>query len=70
MQLCKRLGAALAVLGMAILMTSATPAADKDKIPWDKTLNGHEMWMTSLDEALAASSKEGKHVLIDLYSLG
>jgi len=56
----------------SVLLFSAAPvlAADKEEPTWFKTFKGHEMWLTSLDDGLAASSKEDKPMLIDLFSPG
>jgi hypothetical protein len=61
----------MCVLTGALLLT-ATPvfAADEVEPIWYKTFNGHEMWMTSLDDGLAASTKDGKPMLIDFFSPG
>ena len=59
------------VLTVALLLSAAPSfAAEEDASTWYKTFNGHEMWKTSLEEGLAASTKEGKPMLIDLFSPG
>jgi hypothetical protein len=54
------------------LVLSAAPifAADEVEPTWHKTFNGHEMWKTSLEDGLTASTNEGKPMLIDLFSPG
>jgi Ni/Co efflux regulator RcnB len=51
----------------ASVALSATAAEDETPT-WHKTFNGHKMWMTSLDEAMAASTKDSKPMLIDVFS--
>ena len=66
-----KLTAAVAALIAAVaLLSSPLRAAQDDEVRWDKTFKGHEMWLTSLDEALEVSSEENRPLIIDLYSPG
>jgi len=57
------------VLALILLLATAVAvAADEGEPTWYETFDGHEMWMTSLDDALAAASKADKPLLIDLFS--
>ena len=61
--------AGLAVAGVLLVSAAAALADDKAKdVDWEHQFNGHEMWVTSLDEAIAKSTKEKKPLLIDFYS--
>lgn len=69
----KRLHTALFVFVLAsALLALAAPslAADEGEAKWYETFNGHEMWTTSLDDGMALANKEGKPMLIDLFSPG
>jgi len=52
------------------LIAAPSFAADVEEAKWYETFNGHEMWTTSLDDGMARSTKEGKPMLIDLFSPG
>jgi len=53
------------------LIAAPTFAADDEgEAKWYETFNGHEMWTMSLDDGMARSAKEGKPMLIDLFSPG
>lgn len=56
--------------GAVLLLAAPVFAADEDAPPWYETFKGHEMWTMSLDDGLARSNKEGKPMLIDLFSPG
>ena len=56
--------------GVLLLLAAPVFAADEEEPTWHKTFKGHEMWMTSLDDALAASEKDGKPMLVDVFSPG
>lgn len=59
------------ILAIALCFVAASSfAADEEEAKWYETYNGHEMWTTSLDDGLARSAKEGKPMLIDLFSPG
>ena len=62
--------AALA-LGIVVLGASVSRAdeAKKDEPRWDHTFNGHELWSTNVEEAIALGAKEGRPVLVDIYKL-
>ena len=63
------LGAALFVgVALAAIAASAADTGKKKDDDWENKFGGHEMWMKSLDEALARSQKESKPLLIDFYS--
>jgi hypothetical protein len=61
-----------ALLAMGAL--SAAPAAAADapaggkSDDWAHAFNGHEMWLTSIDEARERAVKEKKPLLADFYS--
>lgn len=60
---------ALAICLTALLAAPVFAAEEDEKeLPWDKTFNGHEMWMTDLGKALELSLVEKKPLLIDIYS--
>ena len=56
--------------GVLLFLAAPVLAADKGEPTWHKTFDGHEMWTASLDDALAASEKDNKPMLIDLFSPG
>jgi hypothetical protein len=59
------------VLAGALLGLAAPSfAADDEEAKWYETFNGHEMWTMSLDDGMALAEKEGKPMLIDLFSPG
>lgn len=63
--------AAIAVAGaLALSVTRVATGAESSKTndDWENRFNGHEMWLRSLDDALARSAKERKPLLIDFYS--
>lgn len=61
--------AGLAVAGALVVSAVAALADDKAKdVDWENQFSGHEMWLTSLDDAIAKSTKEKKPLLIDFYS--
>ena len=61
--------AGLAIAGALLVSAAAALADEKAKdVDWENQFSGHEMWVTSLDEAIAKSSKEQKPLLIDFYS--
>jgi Spy/CpxP family protein refolding chaperone len=63
------LGAALFVgVALAAIAARAADTGKKKDDDWENKFRGHEMWMKSLDEALARSQKESKPLLIDFYS--
>ena len=69
----KRLHTALFVFvlaGALLSLTAPSFAADEGKDNWYETFNGHDMWMMSLDDGMALAKKEGKPMLIDLFSPG
>jgi len=69
----KRLNTTLvACLLASTLLWVAAPtfAADEEEPAWYETFNGHDMWTESLDDGMARASKEGKPMLIDLFSPG
>jgi hypothetical protein len=53
---------------VSLLIALPATADEEEKPTWHKTFDGHEMWMTSLDEAMAASAKDNKPMLIDVFS--
>ncbi len=62
-------GAALFVgVALAAIAASAADPEKKKGDDWENQFSGHEMRMSSLDEALARSQKESKPLLIDFYS--
>ena len=62
------LGAALLVsVALSAAGAGAADPAKKGK-DWENTFNGHELWIRSLDVALARSQNESKPLLIDFYS--
>lgn len=64
----KRRFAAFALAG-AILAAAVPLVADEKKdVDWEHAFSGHEMWVTSLDEAIAKSNASNKPLLIDFYS--
>jgi hypothetical protein len=63
--------AGLALLGAIALAAAVAQAADAPKgDDWENRFAGHELWMTSLDKAIALSAKQSKPLLIDFYSHG
>ncbi len=57
------------VLAGALLAAAGPLVADETKdVDWEHAFNGHEMWVTSLDEAIAKSTSSNKPLLIDFYS--
>jgi hypothetical protein len=64
----KSMFAASVLLGLLCLAAVTVFSAEGEEPTWHKTFDGHEMWMTSLDDALAASSKDDKPMLIDVFS--
>jgi hypothetical protein len=49
-------------------MVAGASADSKKGDDWEHSFSGHDMWMKSLDEALARSQKDQKPLLIDFYS--
>jgi hypothetical protein len=58
----------IAVACIGLLFALPATAAEDEAPTWHKEFKGHEMWMTSLDEAIAASTKDAKPMLIDIFS--
>ena len=59
---------ALVIGALMVMAPNVIADTDDDKVPWYKAFNGHEMWMTNLDNALELSGKENRPLLIDIYS--
>jgi hypothetical protein len=64
-----RSAARFAIAG-ALLAAALPLAADetKEDDDWEHSFSGHEMWLGSLDEAIAKSNETKKPLLIDFYS--
>ena len=61
--------AGVAVAGVLVVGAAVALADDKAKdVDWEHQFSGHEMWVTSLDEAITKSKSENKPILIDFYS--
>ncbi|MFN0151319.1 MAG: hypothetical protein ACKVU1_11510 [bacterium] len=60
--------AALAFAGALLAAAGPLVADETAEVPWEQAFNGHEMWLTSLDEAIAKSTSSNKPLLIDFYS--
>lgn len=67
-----QIGASLALVAAMALSAgralSHNEAADGTHDDWEHRFGGHEMWLSSLDDALARAAKEKKPLLIDFYS--
>jgi len=58
--------AIVAALMLAVLIGGGVTAVEDDG--WDKRFNGHDMWLTSFDEALASATELNRPLLLDIYS--
>lgn len=64
----KRRIAAFALAGAILAAAVPLVAEEKKDVDWEHSFSGHEMWVTSLDEAIAKSTAANKPLLIDFYS--
>lgn len=62
-------GTAALALGLVVLTAPVARAEEekKDEPRWDESFNGHEMWSTDVEGAIAQAAKEGRPVLVDFY---